>query len=365
VNKAARPAVHKLLVHAIRAGVAPGFVAGWQSNKNEEPVILALGKARIGKSPSEMTRKTVFDLASLTKPLAIGTLSLLALRDGDLGLDSTVGHVITELRGSDLGRRTVFQLLTHTAGIPAWAPLYAMADGERARIFDALRNLPMEKPDQRVQYSCPGFIVLGLMLERALHEPLDVLVSQRIVGPARLDHQVGYRPAAPNRLAGGAMSPAAERELLAEHGMDPRFIPPLGPGQPDDGNSRFLGGVAGNAGLFGTAEGVLRLVHDSYGQGGLLEPEDIVLAITDHTPGLGEARGLAWQLASTPGCSAGRGLASSSFGHTGFTGTSVWRDPIRSLTLVLFANRLHPAYRGNDINPLRREFHHLVTTSVE
>ena len=124
--------------------------------------------------------------------------------------------------------------------------------------------------------------------------------------------------------------------------------------------TRFLGGVAGNAGLFGTIRGVLGLARALQTPGDLLTGDEIGLATRNHTPGLGQARGLGWQLASSPGCSAGPALSTGAFGHTGFTGTSLWIDPERRLAIALLANRVHPGHRPTDLHPLRRRFHQLV-----
>jgi len=131
--------------------------------------------------------------------------------------------------------------------------------------------------------------------------------------------------------------------------------------QPDDGNARFLGGVAGNAGLFGSARGVSLLAAEYLPGGGrLLTSEEAELATTSATGGLEQERGFGWQLASTSGCSAGAGLSPRSFGHTGFTGVSVWADPSTRGVFVLLTNRNHPEQREIDLHPLRRRFHVLA-----
>ncbi len=139
---------------------------------------------------------------------------------------------------------------------------------------------------------------------------------------------------------------------------------PRSQGEPDDGNSRFFGGVAGNAGLFGTARGVLALAWTYLGAGEFLDRGGDRTATADHTPGLEAARGLAWQLATSPGCSAGSALDPTAFGHTGFTGTSLWVDPTRGMAMTLLANRVHPGHRPTDLHPLRRRFHQLVVDSL-
>ncbi len=271
-----------------------------------------------------------------------------------------MGEVLPEAAAHPVGTRSVRQLLTHSSGLPAWEPLYALAGGDARRSFAALMDVPVEEPGSHVVYSCPGFILLGMMIERLAGVGLAELFTQRVLEPLGLTGEIGYRPDAHLPIAGGAKAPLAEQRLLAERGLDGQLIPLIGPGRPDDGNARFLDGVAGNAGLFGTAGGVLALASAYLGMGEFLTPKEIELATTDHTPGLEQRRGFGWQLAGSPGCSAGPALDPSAFGHTGFTGTSLWIDPTRGLAVTLLANRVHPGHRPTDLHPLRRRFHQLV-----
>jgi len=203
-------------------------------------------------------------------------------------------------------------------------------------------------------------MILGMMLERSTGRSLDRLFSEWVAEPLRLERELGYRPPATHTLAGGANDPATEHGLVSERGLDPDTIPATGRGMPDDGNARFLEGVSGNAGLFGTVGGVLALATAYLGGGEFFSPYEISLATADHSRGLEQARGLGWQLASSPGCSAGPALAPTAFGHNGFTGTSLWVDPTMGLAIVLLSNRIHPGHRPTDLHPLRRRFHHLV-----
>lgn len=301
-----------------------------------------------------------FDLASLTKPLVITPLTLIALRSGDFSLETRVAQVIPELHGGALGSRRIRHLLTHTSGLPAWEPIYAHArSSDPAEVLQALANLPVDEVRGEVVYSCPGFILLGLILERLAGTSLDILFDRLVLASVGLA-EIGFRPGIESPLAAGADRPGTEEQLIRERGLDPSVIPEISSGQPDDGNARFLGGVSGNAGLFGTIRGVLGLARAISVPGLLLTDDEISTATRTHTPGLQQERGLGWQLASTPGCSAGPGLASAAFGHTGFTGTSLWIDPTRGIAVALLTNRLHPGHRQTDLHPLRRRFHHLV-----
>jgi len=336
------------------------MVAGWQSKTDPAPAIVAAGRASITEAATPTTPETWFDLASLTKPLVVGTLTLLAIRDGALAPETTVGEVLPDALGFPVGSRSVRQLLTHSSGLPAWAPLYTLAGGHAEAALGALMGLPIEEPDAHVVYSCPGFILLGMMIENIAGADLAELFSSKVAEPLGLEGEIGYRPGKGLPLAGGATAPVAEQRLLAERGLGSDHIPAGQPGQPDDGNARFLGGVAGNAGLFGTARGVLSMAMVYLGAGEFLTPEEIEMATADHTPGLEQRRSYGWQLAASPGCSAGPALDASAFGHTGFTGTSLWVDPTRGLAMTLLANRVHPGHRPTDLHPLRRRFHQLV-----
>jgi len=286
------------------------------------------------------------------------------VRDRALSLDTTVAEVLPETAGTPLGKRTTARLLTHSAGLPPWEPLYALTDGDQALTVGALARLAVGEAGHHVVYSCPGFIVLGIMLERLTRMSLSELFTTRVLDPLGLADQLGFRPGASRPVAGGARAPGVERRLLEERHLDPGTVPPVAEGLPDDGNARFLGGVAGNAGLFGTVYGVLAMAHAFLVPGDLLETEDVVLATGNFTPGLEQARGLGWQLAASDGCSAGPALTASAFGHTGFTGTSLWVDPNRQIAMALLTNRVHPGHRDTDLHPLRRRFHDLVIEAV-
>jgi CubicO group peptidase (beta-lactamase class C family) len=354
--------IRVLLERARRAGLAPGLIARW-GRVGEPPHEVTVGDASVIPVSETVDAATRFDLASLTKPLAIATLTLQSARRGELVLDTRVDDVLPAFRGAASGAATVGHLLTHTSGLPAWAPLYCLTDGDRSRLTEVLAGLEPERaPGTAVVYSCPGFIVLGSMLEATAGCRLDQLFERDIARPLGIEREIGFAPPLPPvPCAAGARWPVVEERMAAAAGHDPRCVPAIEPGAPDDGNARFLGGVAGNAGLFGTAAAVMRVAAAFLGGGdGLLTAEEIELATRNHTPGLEQHRGLGWQLATTPGCSAGSVLRERSFGHTGYSGTSVWVDPRRRMVCVLLTNRNHPWQREQDLHPLRRRYHDLA-----
>ncbi len=352
-------AVGDLLAAATRAGLGCGWV-GAVAAEGEEGLVWCEGAGSLGGPAT--TPGLLYDLASLTKPLATATLLLLARRDG-IGLDTRLGELLGELADSPWAAVTLEQCATHTAGFPAWAPLYAGGGEPRASYLEALARLePEAPPGRRVLYSCPGYVALGLALERSAGAGFDELFAAMVSEPLELDGELCFSPPAGTAVAAGESAWFVEAALLAERGV--AAAPPEALADAvscDDGNARGLGGAAGNAGLFGTAAAAARLAAEYLPGGGeLLTAEEAAAATRCATEGLDQARGLGWQLASTPGCSAGPSLPAAAFGHTGFTGTSVWVDPERRQVLVLLGNRLHPWGRTRDLHPLRRRFHTLA-----
>ena len=358
--------VRTLLEKGVAAGLAPAMVARW-GRVGERPFLDVCGVSALRTEAASASDRTWFDLASLTKPLVTATLSLLAFRSTSLGPTTTVGEVLDEVSDTAVGNLHIRHLLTHTAGLPAWLPLYCVAEGRQYDLLRRLGEIDLEAvPGSRVVYSCVGFILLGMILERVSGTSLDRLFRREVVDALDLSAELGFCPEPEVQpMAGGANTAAVERRLTRGLGLDPRWIPPMGPGLPDDGNARFLEGVAGNAGLFGTADGVLSLATEYLPGGGrLLTAEEAETATSSHTGGLEQERGFGWQLASTEGCSAGSGLSPQSFGHTGYTGVSVWSDPSSCGVFVLLTNRNHPEQREVDLHPLRRRFHVLAGNTL-
>jgi len=348
--------VAELLGRAVRAGLTVGWV-GLVVREGEAGMCWCTGARGVGGEPVEPDLR--YDLASLTKPLATGTLLLLARRDG-LDLDAPLADLLPELAGAPWGGVTFLQCATHTAGFPAWAPLYATHGASREGYLEALRELaPTAPAGTRVEYSCPGFIALGFALERAGGADLATLFADLVAGPLELGEELSFAPPPGIPVAAGEKRWLVDERLLAER--DLAAVPPsgrIGVIPCGDGNARGLDGVAGNAGLFGTAAAVAHLAAEFLPGGGeLLTAEEAELGTRGRTEGLEQARGIGWQLAATPECSAGTALPSHAFGHTGFSGTSVWVDPDSRTVHVLLGNRLHPGGRTPDLHPLRRRFH--------
>lgn len=349
--------VSELLHRAVAAGRSPGAVAAWEFGASEAKIVTS-GRSAIPGGEA-LDERSVFDLASLTKPLLTTTLVLLAARHFDLSLDLTLGEWTPSLVSSSwLAQLSVEDLLRHRSGLPAWKPLYAiMRPGESlVRVLDRLG--PEYEINSRSLYSCLGFILLGAVIEELFGERLDQVFRKLVLDPLDLGNDLYIHPKSEHLVAGPAW-PGPEWKMTRDLGLDPHTLPPGN--QPEDGNARFLGGVAGNSGLFGTARGVLRLASEYLPGGGqLLRAEEVEIVTRRSRNDSTADRRLGWQGAAEAGSSAGPALSFSAFGHTGFSGTSVWVDSTIPCVIALLTNRNHPAFRAVNLHPLRRRYHQIL-----
>jgi CubicO group peptidase (beta-lactamase class C family) len=331
----------------------------------------ARGNAVVNPQPISATVETIYDLASLTKPLVTGLLCGRRIEVGELTLDSSLAHYLAEFDRTDKQDITVRQLLTHTSGLPAWQPLYVLAGGERDRAPAAIASLKLEyKPGTRVVYSDLSFILLGFLLERMTGNRLAQLARQEIIELLTLQRTF-FNPeqAMQSGIAACEIGNAYEREMYGDAGGSEYrdWRKDLIWGQVHDGNAHFLGGAAGHAGLFSTAQETFVLAQQFLArETKLLKPETCQLFRQNMTPGLEEARSLGWQLATTKDSTAGTDLPGDSFGHTGFTGTSCWIDPEHERIFLLLTNRTHARVLPfANINSVRRRFHSLAVAALE
>jgi serine-type D-Ala-D-Ala carboxypeptidase len=326
----------------------------------------ALGLAVVRPERIPVSNTTLYDLASLTKPLAGSVLAARLSRQGRLSFDDpVVRHLPEWVQDGPASRITLLDLLTHRSGLPAWRPLYVHASG-RKEYLESLKTLPLDRPPgERVVYSDPGYILLGLALERAGGSPLDRLLAAEVTGPLELADLL-YRPSGDMRRSVAATEAGnrTERLLAGKEGDGYNgWRADVAWGDVHDLNARALGGVSAHAGLFGTARALNRVAREVLGPGtGFLDDRERELMRHNLTKGLGEDRSLGFLLASSPGASAGSALSSRSFGHTGFTGTSLWIDPEARRIYVLLTNRVHPEPREIDMNVIRRGFHEVAAT---
>ena len=332
-------AIRELLTREIDLGSFPGAVwaVGTADGITDEG---AVGHAVSVPLRLESTLGTIYDCASLTKPLVTGTLVLQAVAEGRISLDDAFHEY------------TYRELLTHSTGLRAWLPLYAFDD----YLVAAIKQGPEIPRGSDVIYSDLNFVLLwyalldiyGDYVEGArsrILRPLGLRASC-LLPPVSLKPQI----AATEWGQRWEAKMCAERRIVCDRSREGLIW-----GETHDGNSYFAGGTAGNAGLFATAREVFRLAQ-AWLRAELLPPALIEDATRNHTPGLSDARGLGWQ--KPTGSAATKMLSSEAYGHAGFTGTSLWIDEGR--IFVLLTNRVHPCAAPVAMQRIRGEFHKLA-----
>lgn len=300
---------------------------------------------------------TIFDLASLTKVMATAPAILQLIEQGKIGLEDPIATYIPEF-GNE-GRKsgvTIRNLLSHSSGICAWRGVYTQAHGMDAYIANLAADQPEADPNTRVAYSCMGYILLGEVIRRVSGERIDTYAHNHIFKPLGMDSTMFTPPTElRNRIA--ATEDGNKYEVIAAIDTPLQgWRDYLVHGEVHDGNAWYgFDGISGNAGLFGTADDLLHYANMWLNGGELngvrLLSEEIVRESTREQTGLdapNQRRGLGWQMVPHEDLkkesmeTAGAGLSKTAFGHTGFTGTSLWIDPERDLVSILLTNRVHP-----------------------
>jgi len=348
--------VRQAVADAVDAGRAPGAV--WWVERGGVPVSHgAAGAAATEPERDAAAEDTVYDLASLTKPLSTALLAALLEGEGALELDQACGRFLPELRRSPWSEVTLLELGTHRSGLPAWEPLYLSGTGRRSYLR-AIAALAPTTTRGQVLYSDLGYIALGIAVERAAGRPLDVLFRERVatvLGLARTGFAVGDGPWA--RAAPTERGNAYERRLAGSRAGGARFRDHLLRGEVHDGNAFGLGGVAGHAGLFGTAEEVARIARAILSAApnlaGLTSGARARL-LSEQPAGSGRTFGFVTAAGSTAAAGV---LPPTAPGHVGFTGTSIWLLPGIDAVVVLLTNRVHPEVEDVDFQPVRLAFH--------
>ena len=307
----------------------------------------AFGRAGAAEDAPPTSADTVFDLASLTKVVATTTLAMRAVDRGRLDLDAPLGNRLEYWRGEDRASVTAADLLAHASGLTAHLPFYRDCRG-RAEFEPAIGAVPLEyAPRSASIYSDLGFILLGFLLEDIYEGGLDAafhaLAEQYAWG------EIAYRP------------PRNWRERTAPTEFDP-WRGRLLVGEVDDENAWALGGVAGHAGLFGTATAVgrfARTVARGFQGGPTLAATHTFDRFMRRTPVPGSSRALGWDT-MLPTSSCGTRMSARAVGHTGFTGTSLWIDPEADVYVVLLTNRVYPTRTNEQILGIRPALHDAV-----
>jgi uncharacterized protein YbbC (DUF1343 family)/CubicO group peptidase (beta-lactamase class C family) len=310
----------------------------------------AYGLRAVEPAREPMTIDTIFDLASLTKVVATTPAVMMLVEEGRLRLTDSVAAHIPECGKYGKDRITLRDMLTHTSGLRPDVDLADAWSGHDTAIRLGCEEVPVAPPGRRFIYSDINFFLLADVVARVSRQPFDVFVRDRLLRPLGM-RETMFRP--PPQLAGR--------------------IAPTEPGTPrgvvHDPTSRRMDGVAGHAGLFGTAGDLARYCRMLLGRGAIgsarvLAPLSVARMTAPASPaGEPNVRGLGWDLDSSYSANRGELLPLGSFGHTGFTGTSIWIDPATRVFVIFLSNRLHPDGRG-DVTPLRARVATVVASAL-
>lgn len=363
--------ISEFLTEKIAAGDFPSAVY-LVAEKGEIVFHDALGLAVVEPSDIKAASDTIYDLASLTKPLVTGLLIAQLLEKAEIKLSEKISKYFVGFESEEKREITIENLLIHTSGFTAWKPFYLIADS-KDQIPDLIAAEPLENPrNRKIVYSDLNFILLAFLIERIYGNSLDVIAAREIFHPLKLKNTFFNPPKAlQNRIAASEHGNEYEKQICLESGFEIRGSDrqlrnrPVW-GEVHDGNCWFMGGVAGHAGLFSNAVETFALARQFLSEETvLLKPETCELFRQNFTSGLTEARSIFFQLAETPESTAGKSLSANSFGHLGFTGTSVWIEPESERVFILLTNRTHsrkPPFVN--INSTRRHFHDLAVSGI-
>ena len=312
----------------------------------------AIGNRALVPAAEPMTLDTIFDLASLTKVVATTTSVMMLVEQGRIRLNDRVSSYVPGFERYGKGDITIRHLLTHVSGLRPDVDLADAWMGYETAIALAIDEVPTSRPGERFVYSDINFFLLGDIVQRVSGMPLDRFARERIFEPLGMQDTM-FNP------------PAATRPRIAPTESCTRYgWPCQGPemamlrGVVHDPTARRMGGVAGHAGLFSTAADLAIFCRMLLGGGAfqgarVLSPLAVEKMTSAASPDLEpNTRGLGWDIDSAFSSNRGELLPIGSFGHTGFTGTSIWIDPSTGMFVVFLSNRVHPDGKG-DVTPLR------------
>ena len=346
--------IDALVETAIADGIIPGAVVLVYHQK-QAVFLRAYGNRSLEPTLELMTIDTIFDLASLTKVVATAPAIMLLVEQGRVKLEDRAAKYIPAFASKGKGKITIRHLLTHYSGLPADLKPSRMRRTSGQKLLSRIYQVkPLERPGVRFVYSDLGFIVLGKIVEKVSGTTLEQFTRKHLYEPLGM-YSTGFRPKAETRHLIAPTERTKEGNILR--------------GQVHDPTASRLGGVAGNAGLFSTAEDLARFCLMTLGKGELdgvrvLSPESVAMMTSPQSPASkADIRGLGWDIQSAYSSVKGMYFSSESFGHTGYTGTSMWLDPATMTFVIILTNRVHPKDKG-DIKLLRSTISSVVALSV-
>lgn len=349
--------VRLLMQQAVRDSVFPGAVLLVGRNATIA-MHEAFGNLGYGEFERPMPRNAIFDMASVTKVIATTTACMLLYERGLLDLDAPVQNYLPDFVGKDKEKITLRHLLTHTSGLIAFRRYFIDYHNPQDIVAAILKEELSYPTATQTIYSDLGVILLGKIIELVSGKSLEAFCHEEIFAPLRM-HETMYNP------------PEALRVRIPPTEIDTVTFGRAGKithGVVHDENAYMLGGVSGHAGLFSSARDVGMFVQmllngGSYGETRLLKPETIALFLKRQEVVKGSSRALGWDTAEGTN-SAGKLMSTEAFGHTGFTGTSLWADPKTKLFVLLLSNRVHPTRENRRILSFRAKLHEAIVRAM-
>jgi len=346
--------VDSLMDSAIQDSVFPGAVL-LVGKKNRIVYFKPFGHQTYRKTSPPIQKNTLFDLASVSKVVGTTSAAMILYQEGKLQLDKKVADYLPAFNNNGKGEITIRNLLLHNSGLPAWMPFYKKYKSAKEVIKAIMQAKLKFKPGEKYLYSDLGMITLQKVIEKITHTSLDKFLKKRVFSPLEMNHTM-YNP------------PLKYRKLCAPTEIDNYWRMRLMQGEVHDETAYLLGGVAGHAGLFSTAGDIAKLLFTLLNKGNyrgkqIFNPEVIEQWTTKQTKQ--SSRGLGWDTKSPKHSSAGDLFSQKSFGHTGFTGTSVWVDKLRRVFVVLLTNRVYPTRKNRKILKFRPIIHNAIIKAVD
>ncbi len=344
--------VEGLIKNSISDGAFPGAVLlVWRDGKIifEKP----FGHFTYNDSSASAATNTIYDLASLTKVIATTTAAMICMDRHLFSLEDKAAAYIPQFAENGKENITIKNLLIHNSGLPAYKKFYTLYSKPQEVLRDIYSTKLSYPTGTKTVYSDLGMIVLGEIIEKVTGKTLDVFCSSEIFNPLGMKDTY-FNPS------------AALRNRIAPTEIDKYWRNRLLIGEVHDETASMLKGVAGHAGLFSTAGDLSKLLQMLL-QKGMFEGKRIIDSATvkSFTSDQSNGRGLGWDIKSSTGSSAGSLFSNKSYGHTGFTGTSVWTDPAKNIFVVFLTNRIYPTRENNKIIKVRPALHDLIIKAAE
>ena len=352
--------IKSLLNEGVKGGIYPGAVL-LVGHKGENVFFQEVGHRSLVPGSDPMQKDTIFDLASLTKPLAT-SLAIMSMVDKEaVYLDQPLTDLLAETVPEDKRNLTLRLLLCHSAGFPDWKPFYLELnkfpiEDRKKQLRQRLLEMPLAyQPGKEVLYSDLGFMMLEWVVEESTGLPLNKFIDKYFYGPLSLKRTFFSNTECQLRFDEDQF--AATEDCLWRKKVMRGYV--------HDENAYVLGGYSGHAGLFGTAEEVYVLAdllrgHFPGQRADYFKPETVKTFFSRQDIVNGSTWALGWDTPSTQDSSSGRYFSANSVGHLGFTGTSVWMDIEKDIIVVLLTNRIHPTRNNEKIKAFRPKIHDVI-----